>query len=140
MTEPANSIRFDVRIDGVTIGSFTGIEGLAVEYEVKTYEEGGQNGFVHQLPGRLKYSNLKLTRPVDKESKELAAWFGKLRRGQGTKRQTAAVVAFNDNREVVAEWNLAGVYPVRYTGPSFSTETAKVATETLELAHNGFIS
>jgi len=138
--EPVNTLRFDVRIDGVTIGSFTGIEGLAAEYEVKTYEEGGENGYVHQLPGRLKYTNLKLTRPVDQSSKDLAAWFTRLRRGQGTKRQTAAVVAYNDNQEVVAEWNLTGVYPVRYTGPSFSTETAKVAIETLELAHTGFVS
>ena len=140
MTEPANSLRFDVRIDGMTIGPFTGIDGLAAEYEVKAYEEGGQNGFVHQLPGRLKYTNVKLTRPVDNCSKDLAAWFSTLQRGQGTKRHTAAVVAFNDNREVVAEWNLAGVYPVRYSGPSFSSDSSKVATETLELAHTGFLS
>jgi phage tail-like protein len=138
--EPASSLRFDVRIDGMSIGSFSSIDGLAAEYEVKTYEEGGQNSFVHQLPGRLKYTNIKLTRPVDKSSKELAAWFSRLRRGQGTKRQTATVVAFNDNREVVAECNLAGDYPDPYTGPSFSTDSAKVATETLELAHTGFLS
>ena len=137
--EPANSLRFDVKIDGVTIGSFTGIDGLSAEYEVKSYEEGGENGYVHQLPGRLKYNHIKLTRPVDRSSKDLTAWFSKLGRGQGTKRQTATVIAFNDNREVVAEWNLAGVYPVRYTGPSFSTESSKVAIETLELAHNGFL-
>ena len=31
------------------------------------------------------------------------------------------------------------VVPVRWTGPSFNPESAKVATETLEIAHHGFI-
>lgn len=139
MGDPVNSVRFDVRIDGVDLGAFTGIEGLAAEYEVKTYEEGGVNDYVHQLPGRLKYTNLKLTRPVDQSSKGIASWFSTLGRGQGLTRQTATVVAFNDNQEVVAEWKLGGVYPVRYTGPSLSTGTSRVATETLELAHTGFL-
>jgi hypothetical protein len=39
---------------------------------------------------------------------------------------------------VVAEWNLLSVVPVRWTGPSLSTESAKVATETVEIAHHGF--
>jgi hypothetical protein len=31
------------------------------------------------------------------------------------------------------------VVPVRWAGPAFNVETAKVATETLELAYHGFI-
>jgi phage tail-like protein len=39
---------------------------------------------------------------------------------------------------VVAEWNLLSVVPVRWTGPSLNTESPKVATETIEIAHHGF--
>jgi phage tail-like protein len=49
------------------------------------------------------------------------------------------VVAFNDNCEPVAEWTFVDVWPVRYTGPSFSAESAKVAIETFEFAHNGLL-
>ena len=42
-------------------------------------------------------------------------------------------------RTVVAEWSLAGVIPVRWTGPSLSAESPKVAIETIELAHHGFL-
>ena len=31
------------------------------------------------------------------------------------------------------------VFPVRWSGPNLDIDTAKVATETLELAHNGFL-
>jgi phage tail-like protein len=139
ITEPANTLRFNVVVDGLDLGAFTALDGLTAEYEVRTYQEGGENGFVHQLPGRLKFGNIKLTRPVDVETKALGAWFGLLAKGVSTRRHTATVVAFNDNGEPVAEWTFVGVWPVRYTGPSFSTENARVATETFEFAHTGLL-
>lgn len=140
MGDVANSLRFDFRIDGVQIAEFTAVEGLTAEYVIKTYEEGGQNDYIHQLPGRIKYSNVKLTRAVDRGSKALAAWFSALGKGLPVPRRTATVIAYNDNMDIVAEWSLREVYPVRYTGPSFSAESGKVATETLELAHSGFLT
>lgn len=137
LVEPGNSLRFNVVIDGLDLGAFTALDGLSAEYEVRSYEEGGENGYVHQLPGRLKFGNIRLTRPVDMESKALSMFFGLLAKGVSTARLTATVVAFNDNGEPVAEWTFVGVWPVKYTGPSFSTDTAKVATETFEFAHTG---
>jgi phage tail-like protein len=139
VSDPVNTMRFDVRIDGLDLGSFTALDGLNAEYEVKTYEEGGENGFVHQLPGRVKYTNIKLTRPVDLTSKALAAWFSSMVRGLPTRKSTAVVIAFNDNQEPIAQWALMGVHPVKYTGPSFSVDGARVATESIELAHEGFL-
>jgi phage tail-like protein len=140
MPEPANTIRFNVVIDGQDLGSFTTLDGLTAEYEVHSYHEGGENGFVHQLPGRLKYGNIKLTRPVDLKSKGLGIWFRLMSKGIGTRRHTATVVAFNDNSEPVAEWTFMDIWPVRYQGPSFNTEGAKVATEVFEFAHNGLLA
>ena len=52
MPEPALSVRFTVSIDGYgSLGSWTKCEGLAVEYEVFEYQEGGWNDYVHRLPG-----------------------------------------------------------------------------------------
>ncbi|HVQ90211.1 MAG TPA: phage tail protein [Mycobacteriales bacterium] len=139
MPDPVNTLRFDVAIDGLDLGSFTAMDGLGAEYEVESYSEGGENGYVHQLPGRLKYSNIKVSRPVDLESKALYIWFGMLAKGVGVPRGTATVIAFNDNSEPVAEWTFVGVWPVRYTGPSFSIDNGKVAIETFEFAHTGLI-
>ena len=66
MPEPALGLRFTVVIDGHgTLGNWTKCEGLTVEYDVHEYAEGGLNGYVHRLPGRAKYQNIKLTRPID---------------------------------------------------------------------------
>jgi phage tail-like protein len=137
MPDPALQLRFEVLIDGIPIGAFTGCDGLAAEYDVVEYEEGGENSFVHRIPGRLKFQPVKLTRPVDHDSGLLAAWFSSLR--ATVRRQTASITAYDGNRSKIAQWNLVGVFPTRWTGPTFSSDGSGIATETLELAHNGFL-
>ncbi|EIV92964.1 phage tail protein [Frankia sp. QA3] len=133
-----NSLRFDVTIGQFDLGAFTAIEGLDASYEIKTYDEGGQNGFQHQLLGRVHYQNVKLTRPVDQDSRKLTSWFSAFRREGDGAPTTATITAFDDNRARVAEWSMVGVCPVRYSGPRFSASDGKIATETLEFAHQGF--
>jgi phage tail-like protein len=136
---PASTLRFDVAIDGVDIGSFTGLNGLSAQYEVRTYAEGGENGHVHQLPGRLTFGTVQLTRAVAMPQKGgLALWFRDIADQRGLTRHSASIKAFNDNRDLVAQWSFTGVWPVKYVGPSFSTDAGKVATEVFEFAHDGF--
>ena len=144
MTKPVYSNRvstlfFDVIIDGIDIGSFTGLDGLSAQYEVKTYAEGGENGYVHQLPGRLSFGTVKLTRPVHMpQNSGLVSWFRALSSDQGLTRCNASIEAFDGNRKSLARWEFTGVWPVKYVGPSFSTDSGKVATEVFEFAHDGF--
>ena len=51
----------------------------------------------------------------------------------------AEIVVKNNDDKPVFTWTLRGVIPVRWQGPSLSVESPKVATETLELAHHGFL-
>jgi phage tail-like protein len=85
----------------------------------------------------VKYSNVKLTRPVGKDSAKLTAWLASF--ATGVRRQTASISAMTADLAVVATWNLDGVIPVRWSGPSLNPDTPKVATETVELAHHGFL-
>lgn len=133
----AVSVFFLVKIDDNDLGSFNSCDGLGVEVVLEQREEGGNNGFVWQLPTRVKYSNVKLTRPVGKDSAKLTAWLTSF--AAGVQRQTATISAMSADRAVVATWNLDGVIPVRWTGPSLNPDSPKVATETIELAHHGFL-
>lgn len=135
---PANTMRFDVTIDSYEIGSFTAIDGLSAQYEVTTYAEGGENAFVHRLPGRLSFGTIKLTRPVGPGGSALGGWFREAAATGPSASATAHVAAFNDNRENVVTWDFHGVWPVSYTGPSFAADAGKVATEVFEFAHNGW--
>jgi phage tail-like protein len=145
VADPGTQFRFVVTIDGKQIGDFTSLEGLSAEYNVMQYAEGGENGFEHRLPGQLKYSTIKLSRPLDAKSARdgggLAAWFTTL--GQSGSRsnatRTAAITAFDAAGQQIASWHLLNAYPFRWTGPSFSSDGNAVAKETLELAHHGFM-
>ena len=55
------------------------------------------------------------------------------------KRQTAEISALDSEGKPIATWNLEGVFPVRWNGPSLDIGANQAATETLELAHNGFL-
>lgn len=138
MPETAVSLMFQVRVDRFgSLGLWTKCEGLAIEYDVFEYKEGGQNGFVHRLPGRAKYPNVKLTRPIDKNSSKVADWMASLQ-AEAT-RETAEISVLDPAGDVVATWNLAGVFPARWTGPTLDVTGNQAAIEVLELVHNGFI-
>jgi phage tail-like protein len=138
-TPHAQSLRFRVKIDGHgDLGNWSKCDGLAVEYDVFEYKEGGENAFVHRIPGRAKYQNIKLTRPVNKDSSKVASWMAKLK--IEVKRQTAEISALDTEGHPIATWNLEGVFPVKWNGPSLDIGANSVAMETLELAHNGFLA
>src|SRR5437660_12922860 len=95
--DPAVGLYFSVSIDGVDLGSFSTCEGLGVEVQTEDREEGGENGFVHKLPVRMKYSNVKFTRPIGSDSKSIVEWFAKL--ATGIERTTAHVSALTPERK-----------------------------------------
>lgn len=137
MAEPGLTYRFSVKIDGMQLGDWTKCDGLSMEFHITEYEEGGHNLFSHRIPGRAKYGNLKLSRPLNKQSQLVSAWMTSIM--ATVKRQTAEVSVYDSSDQVVAQWNLVGVYPVKWTGPTLDSEGKMIATETLEIAHNGFM-
>lgn len=134
--DPAVSYMFKVQIDDCKLGLWHSFEGLGWEITMETREEGGNNFFVHQLPGRLKYSNLKMGRPLSADSTLVANWFASM--ATCVKRSNGFITALGPDAKPIVTWTLVGVVPVKWTGPSFNVETLKVATETLELAYHGF--
>jgi phage tail-like protein len=132
----AVAVAFVVKIDDQDLGAFNSCDGLGCEVVVEQREEGGNNGHVWQLPTRMKFSNVKLSRPITADSAKLMRWFSGM--ASGLKRKTATIEARTLEGTVIARWGLLDVIPVRWTGPQLSPDTPKVATETLELAHHGF--
>jgi phage tail-like protein len=135
-TDPAVSVCFAVSIDHNSLGTFNSCEGLGCEVVLEQREEGGNNAFVWQLPTRLKFSTVKLTRPVGKDTTKVARWFSSM--ATGVRPRTATIAAMSAEGRIVAQWDLMEVVPVRWSGPSLNLDSPKVATETIELAHHGF--
>jgi phage tail-like protein len=115
-----------------TIGQFSHCSGLEMSFEMYEYAEGGNNDFVHKLPGRLQFPNLLLTRGLT-NSDALLKWFAQTKTKAQTKQVTLTVKS-GDSQRV---FTFADAFPVRWTGPSFDSNAAAIGTESLEVAHSG---
>jgi phage tail-like protein len=136
--DTAVSVCFVVKLDDVDLGAFSSCEGLGCEVVMETREEGGNNSLVWQLPTRLKYPNIKLSRPLGRETEKIARWFSRM--ASGYQRRTGTIQAMRADGKIIAQWGLLDVVPVRWSGPSLSADSPKVVTETVEIAHHGFLA
>lgn len=137
--------RFLFEVDGVEIGLFASVVGLEVSSKFVEVVEGGQNGYVHRLPGRLEWPTITFTRGLT-DADALFDWMNKTAgegfaaAGNKLVRSTGAITAIAGNGSRLRAWSLEGVYPIRWTGPSFSVNSEDPLTEELEIAHHGFRS
>src|SRR5258708_24042986 len=119
MPETALSPRFTVSIDDVDLGTWTKCEGLSVEYEIFEYQEGGFNDYVHRLPGRRKYPNVKLTRPLDKGSQAVVRWITRM--VTNVERTHAEITALDAHAVAFSRSSLLQAAPVKQTCPPLDT-------------------
>ena len=131
--------RFQVTIDGQNLGAWSSCKGLEVDFQHVTYEELGNNQFVHYLPGAAKYTHITLERACTaEESTALQRWLSNIvmQPAQGT----ASITLYDASQNEVITWTLTGVFPSKWTGPELDGGASKMAMETLVLAHEGFLS
>jgi phage tail-like protein len=132
--DPVAELRFKVEVQGISIGRFSECTGIAVEVEMKDYNEGGSNEFVHKLPTRIKYPNIVLKRGVTHED-ALLKWFWDSR--NAVQRKEMTITLLGPGASTVRTWAFMNAYPVKWTGPNLKAGSNAIATETLEVVHNG---
>lgn len=132
------SFRFYVQIDSVTEAIFTEVTGLQVETELMDYPEGGNNGFVHRMPGRTKVSNVTLKRGMSR-SNELFKWYiNNASEGRSKlDRRHVTIKMYDTAGKELAKWEFLNAYPVKWVGPQLNAGSTNAAIETFELAHGG---
>ena len=139
--DPVVSIYFRLEVDNVDLGVFTQCSGLGMEMQFEQYEEGGGGLFVQQLPGRVRYNNLEVTRPIGPWTAQTMSWLNAMNSSllHGFQPTTARLSALDPGGDIVFAWQLQGVLPARWTGPSFDVTNPSPATETLELAYTAIL-
>jgi phage tail-like protein len=131
----AASAFFKLSIGGDDLGAFHTCAGLGATVEVEQFAEGGNNGSVRQLPGRITWSNITLTRPVTADTTKVARWLDQIIRRVEPK--DGEIVALRPDLGPIVRWQVLGIVPVRWEGPSFDPASSQAAMETLEIAHEG---
>lgn len=142
--DEATSSSFLIEVDGLTIGRFTEVSGLSINIDVEEYKEGGENGFVHKFPGRMTWPNITFKKGVTSDDafmKWVQASVGTGAASSGkVARSTAAITLLSPTGKRLRGWNIVDAFPVRWTGPNFSSSSSEVVMEELEIAHHGFTS
>lgn len=132
------TMRFTVEVDGLDLGGWAKCDGLQVEFHGDFVEEGGNNDFLLFLPKRRKYEKITLIRAMSRaDSAKVMRWLAQKARDE--EKGTAQITLHDAHGQKVSSWALEGVYPLRWLGPQLDATGKGVATETLELFHEGFL-
>lgn len=132
MRDIANAaFRFVVSIDGQGQAAFTECTLPVVEVEIERLKEGGNNIFIHQLPGQRKPANVSLKNGVGKS--ELMDWYLEIMEGNIT-RKTVTITLLNSEKQPVMVWNINDAFPSKWSGPRLESGSKTLAIQTLELA------
>jgi|SRR5690625_366588 len=138
---PPSAFHFEVYVDDLdpdegSMG-FQEVSGLTATVGTMTYEEGGENRFVHRLPERVTYENLVLKRGVLKGS-ALIGWFKRAVEAYQFEPRGVLVTLLNEEHDPLESWSVINAYPVKWSISSFDAEKNEVAVETVELAFQYF--
>lgn len=140
VVDPAPAFKFFafVEINGVLEARFTECTGLKMERDVETYYEGGNNTEAHQLPGRIKHSNITLSRGIT-FSRTLWDWFLGSKTSSKyhiVEKVPVSIILFSAYSVAPARWyDLVDAFPVSISGPDLKTSSGEVAIESIEIAY-----
>jgi phage tail-like protein len=134
--DPYKRFNFLVEIDGITVGAFCEVSGLASATAVIEYRNGSDRAnTVRKLPGLTSYANIVLKRGVTQDT-ELWQWRKAIEQGTPDRR-SGSIVLLDDERNPVRRWRFTEGWPVKIEGPELHASANEVAIETLEIAHEG---
>lgn len=148
-SDPYHSHRFAVAVDGLPDLGVTEVRGLEATVEDRTgpstgdadrpwWNPGGILDGVVDRPSRERETrspNLELWRGVTDEP-ALWHWLAEWVEGRIEPR-TVRVSLLDETGAAAVGWVCPGATPVEWTGPKLAADAPGVATERLELAHDG---
>ena len=133
-TKVVSNHHFKVNVSGLEIGTFRECHGLSMEFDVFEWAEGGNNEFIHHLPGRMRYPYLTLTSGLT-DDLAMQQWFWKTR--DKAELMEVTVELQTQDGTTTRAWTFADAFPVRWTGPGVAADATGLSTESLEIAHSG---
>lgn len=132
------SFRFTVKIAGINYAAFTECTLPSLTVETEKVKEGGQNGYIHHLPTRVKAGNITLRHGITRGT-ELLNWYMQVIEGNiAAATRDVEVTMYGTNLKPLTRWMFERAYPVKWSGPTLKTSDQALAIEVLELVHHGF--
>jgi phage tail-like protein len=137
--DPHMGFNFLVEIGGLVTGGFREVHGLEGAIEMMEYGEGGQNRYVHQLPGRARFPTLALSHGLT-DIDTLYGWYDLTAKGIIRRHNVTILLMDRDWTMPLMWWDVYDALPVKWSGPALDAEEGgRVAVESVELAHRGVV-
>lgn len=143
------AMRFNVTVDGLNLGDWSGCTGLEMKAKLHRLHNPGNYSVEEILFADTSFETVKLERAIDSRSTLVRRWVADrlaYRRQPGWSPlpmflggETATITLLDAAWKPVTSWQLRNVYPLAWKGPQLAANKAAVATEKLELAHEGFL-
>jgi phage tail-like protein len=134
---PGLSLFFRVTLEIVNLGFWTKVSGLGMSIATDDRGDSAMSFFQHHLPGHMTYEKVTLERPVSSDTATVMNWISAYHMLPVP--TTAEIACVDQSGATLMSWEMFGVTPVSWRGPSFDANATNVATEILTLAHMGFM-
>ncbi len=119
--------------------AFQEVSGIDPHVSIEEVPEGGQNAYVHQLPGVTKHGNLVLKRGYVVKDSRFARWSNQTvgsSLGTPIVTQIVNVCLLGPTGTPVVTWTFGNAWPVKWDASGFNSTRNDVLIETIELAYS----
>jgi len=113
---------------------FQEVTGLSVNVNLDTYNEGGENRFVHRLPGRNTYSDLILKRGMTLVS-GVTAWCIDCIENFNYQPTNMLISLLNEDHLPVSSWYIVNAIPIKYELSGLNAEQGQIVIESMTLRY-----
>ena len=134
--DPVTNFNFMIEIEGLAVGHFAEVSGLASTIETIEYREGGDNTTVRKLPGKTSFSDIVLKRGTTGDDNTLYEWHKEVVNGT-ISRKSGSVVVFDRAGDEVLRYNFFNAWPTEFSPSDFNATSSETANEGVTLAHEG---
>jgi|SRR5471032_1505068 len=137
---PPPAFQFKVSIAGSDAdddAAFTDVSGLEAEVEIEEIKEGGENAYIHRVPGRIKFGNLVLKRGILVRGSQFADWCQQVLQPTAFSRMHCHdlnISLLDAAGDPLLTWHCMRAWPVKWSAGPFSSTQNEVAVETMEFA------
>jgi phage tail-like protein len=118
---------------------FQDVTGLTVDVNLDTYNEGGENRFVHRLPGRSRYSDLVLKRGMTLVS-GVTAWCQDSIENFNYQPTNMLISLLNEQHLPVSSWYIVNAIPIKYDISGLNAEQGQIVIESMTLRYEYYKS
>lgn len=145
MAEFLTAARFYFEADGITEKVIKELTGLGVESTpAQDIHGSSKGGFATRqaTPTVAKFTNITV-KLIATDDLRLYEWYEDCNKNMGGasqwqgNRKDASISVYDQSGKMQARWEILKCYPCKYTGPTLTASSSDMATETLELVHEG---